>query len=206
MKQLWELYRTFFVAGMFTFGGGYAMLPIIQKIVVEEKNWATDEEIADYYAIGQCTPGIIAVNTSTFVGEKVAGIAGGITATLGFASPSVIVVTLIAMFFQNFAQYEAVQNAFECVRICVCVLVLQAVIKIAGSGVRGVFAALIFLAVLIVSIFTDVQPFVLVLASAVLGIAYKSAEYRFKIKNNTGKEKNGTVSQESGDMEGGEGL
>ena len=88
MKLLLDLFLTFAKMGAVTFGGGYAMLPILQREVVEKRKWATDEEIMDYYAIGQCTPGIIAVNTATFVGEKVKGIAGGIVATLGVVFPS----------------------------------------------------------------------------------------------------------------------
>ena len=88
MKELWSLFLTFAKVGVMTFGGGYAMLPILQREVVENKGWATDEELTDYFAIGQCTPGVIAVNTATFIGQKRAGIAGGIVATLGVVFPS----------------------------------------------------------------------------------------------------------------------
>ena len=91
MTSLWELYITFFKVGIMTFGGGYAMLPILQREVVENKGWATEAELADYYAIGQCTPGVIAVNTATFIGQKTKGVAGGIIATLGVVSPSLLI-------------------------------------------------------------------------------------------------------------------
>ena len=92
LKDLWELFYTFAKVGVMTFGGGYAMLPILQREVVEKKGWATDEELTDYFAIGQCTPGVIAVNTATFVGQKHAGVAGGIVATLGVVFPSLIII------------------------------------------------------------------------------------------------------------------
>ena len=119
MNKLLDLFFTFARIGGLTFGGGYAMLPMLQKEVVEKRKWATEEEIMDYYAIGQCTPGIIAVNTATFVGQSTAGIAGGIFATLGVVFPSLIIITLIAAFLQNFAELAVVQYAFSGIRVCV---------------------------------------------------------------------------------------
>ena len=95
MKTLWELFSTWFKMGAFTFGGGYAMLPMIQREVIEKHHWVTEDDIMDYYAIGQVTPGIIAVNTATFVGYDVAGIIGGIVATLGVITPSLIIISII---------------------------------------------------------------------------------------------------------------
>ena len=95
MKALWSLFLTFAKVGVMTFGGGYAMLPILQREVVENKGWATDEELTDYFAIGQCTPGVIAVNTATFIGRKYRGIPGGILTTLGVVSPSVIIISVM---------------------------------------------------------------------------------------------------------------
>ena len=96
MNVLIHLFMAFARIGAFTFGGGYAMLPMLQKEVVEKYHWATEDEIMDYYAIGQCTPGIIAVNTATFVGYKTAGIPGADLATLGMITPSIIIITVIA--------------------------------------------------------------------------------------------------------------
>ena len=110
MNPYLDLYLTFARIGVCTFGGGYAMLPILQREVVENRHWATEDELMDYYAIGQCTPGIIAVNTATFVGQKTAGIAGGIIATLGVVFPSLIIITIIAAFIQNFSDLAIVQN------------------------------------------------------------------------------------------------
>lgn len=102
MKDYLELFLTFAKIGVTTFGGGYAMLPILQREVVEDKKWVSNEEIVDYFAIGQCTPGIIAVNVATFVGKKRKGIAGGILATLGVVFPSLIIITVIAAVISNF--------------------------------------------------------------------------------------------------------
>ena len=119
MKELLNLFLLFAKIGATTFGGGYAMLPIIEREIVDKRHWATIEELMDYYAIGQCTPGIIAINTATFIGEKRRGITGGIIATLGFVTPALIVITVIAAVLQNFAEYAAVQNAFAGIRVCV---------------------------------------------------------------------------------------
>ena len=112
MNQYADLFLTFARIGGLTFGGGYAMLPMLQREVVEKRGWATEEELMNYYAIGQCTPGIIAVNTATFVGQKTAGILGGIIATLGVAFPSLVIICIITAFIQNFAELAVVQNAF----------------------------------------------------------------------------------------------
>ena len=116
MHELWELFYTFAVVGITTFGGGYAMLPALQREVVEKRGWATDEEVMDWYAIGQCTPGVIAVNTATFVGQKRRGTLGGIVATLGIVFPSLVIITIIAAFIQGFADLPAVRNAFGGIR------------------------------------------------------------------------------------------
>ena len=103
MASLWQLFSVFARKGAVTFGGGYAMLPILQAEVVNKYHWATDEELADYYAVGQCTPGVIAVNTATFIGMKLRGVAGALAATLGVIFPSMVIITTIAAFLSNFA-------------------------------------------------------------------------------------------------------
>ena len=129
MKELADLFLSFCRIGGFTFGGGYAMLPMIQKEIVEQRKWATEEEVMDYFAIGQCTPGVIAVNTATFIGYKRKGILGGIAATAGVVFPSIIIVTIIAAFLNNFAEIVVVQNALGAIRTVVGVLILNAVIR-----------------------------------------------------------------------------
>ena len=153
LKQLGGLFITFAVVGVTTFGGGYAMLPALQREVVEKRRWATDEEVMDWYAIGQCTPGVIAVNTATFVGQKLTGVLGGIFATLGVVFPSLVIITIIAAFIQNFAHLPAVQSAFAGIRVCVCVLILNAVVKLWKKSVIDWKTLLIFIAVFACSVF-----------------------------------------------------
>ena len=129
-KILWELFITIAKVGVMTFGGGYAMLPILQREVVENKGWATDEELTDYFAIGQCTPGVIAVNTATFIGKKYQGTVGGIVATLGVVFPSVIIISLLAGVIEFYSGIAWIKNAFAGIRVCVCVLIFNAVLKL----------------------------------------------------------------------------
>lgn len=170
MKDLISLFLIFARIGGFTFGGGYAMLPMLKKEVVENKGWATEEELLDYYAIGQCTPGIIAVNTATFVGYKVKGVIGGIFATLGVVAPSVVIITIIALFLQNFADIPIVKHAFTGVRVCVCMLILDATISLGKKSVKNIYALVIFAAVAIVSFFTDISPIIIVIVAGVVGV------------------------------------
>ena len=128
MKVLVQLYWAWFKMGLFTFGGGYAMLPMIQQEVIEKYKWATEDEIMEYYAIGQCTPGIIAVNTATFVGYYQKGVLGAIAATLGVISPSFIIIGIIASLISNFAEIEVVQHALKGINVAVCVLMFTAIV------------------------------------------------------------------------------
>lgn len=180
MKELWKLFYTFATVGVTTFGGGYAMLPALQREVVEKRGWATEEEVMDWYAIGQCTPGVIAVNTATFVGQKQKGVLGGIAATLGVVFPSLVIITIIAAFIRNFADLPAVQNAFAGIRACVCVLILNAVVKLWKKSVVDWKAFLIFAVVFLGSVFFDLSPVLYVLAAALAGVVIKSLEARAK--------------------------
>ena len=180
MKELWDLFWTFARMGVMTFGGGYAMLPILQREVVESKRWATEEEIMDYYAIGQCTPGIIAVNTATFIGQKKRGIAGGIAATLGLVFPSVVIISILAGLITNFSHLVWVQNAFAGIQVCVCVLIFNAVMKLLKKSVVDQRTAAIFAVVLVGSVFLDLSPAWFVIAAAVAGILLKNLEVKGK--------------------------
>ena len=170
MKDLWELYISWFKMGLFTFGGGYAMLPMIQRDVVEKKKWATEDEIMDYYAIGQCTPGIIAVNTATFVGYKIKGIAGGIIATLGVVSPSLIIITIIAAFLTNFQDIAIVQQALSGIRISVCILMSVSIYKLAKKSVTNIFGITLCVLAFVMSYFTSVSTVLLVVVAGICGI------------------------------------
>jgi len=170
--SLFDLYVTFAKIGVMTFGGGYAMIPIMERELVDSKKWVTSEEILDYFAVGQCTPGIIAVNTATFIGKKLAGNIGGIIATLGVVLPSLIIITAIAGLLTAFSDYPAVQSAFVGIRVCVCVLVLNAVIKLWKGAVKDKAALLIFLVVFGLSLFFDISPIIFVILSAICGIVF----------------------------------
>ncbi len=168
-----DLFLTFAKVGVCTFGGGYAMLPILQREVVEKKGWATDEELTDYYAIGQCTPGVIAVNTATFIGHKLKGIPGGILTTLGVVFPSIVIITVIAAFLRNFADNPLVIHAFGGIRACVCVLIFNAVLKLRKSTVIDLPTAIIFFAVFLLSAVLGLSPALLVLVCGVIGLSLK---------------------------------
>lgn len=172
MKQLINLFFVFARIGGFTFGGGYAMLPMIQKEIVESKKWATEEEIMNYYAVGQCTPGVIAVNTATFIGYKLRGVWGAIFATLGVIFPSVVIITIIAAFISNFAHISAVQNALAGINVVVSVLVLNAVITLWKKGIKNLFGIIIFLVAFAVSVFTNLSPIYTIVVSIICGILY----------------------------------
>lgn len=169
LKRLLNLFLVFAQIGATTFGGGYAMLPILQREIVEKRGWAKEEELMDYYAIGQCTPGIIAVNTATFIGYKLYGIPGGIIATLGVVFPSVIIITMIALLLVNFASLPAVKHAFNGIRACVTVLIFDSVIKLGKKSLKDNICLIIFFTVLALSMFTDISTVLLIVLAGVAG-------------------------------------
>lgn len=164
-----DLFVTFAKVGVCTFGGGYAMLPILQREVVEKKGWATDEELSDYYAIGQCTPGIIAVNTATFIGHKYKGIPGGILTTLGVIFPSIVIISVIAAFLSNFADIPVVRHALNGVNACVVALIANSVIKLGKSSIKDHVTAGIFLAALVLAFFFGLSPVIIVVCAGLAG-------------------------------------
>lgn len=174
--ELWELFWTFARMGVMTFGGGMAMLPILQREVVDSKGWATEEELTDYYAIGQCTPGIIAVNTATFIGQKYSGAAGGVAATLGVVFPSLLIISILAGLISNFADLSWVRNAFAGIQVCVCVLILNAVLKLRKKSVVDKRTAVIFVLVLLGGVFLKVSPVWFVVGAAAAGVVLKNLE------------------------------
>jgi len=171
MSVLWKLFAAFARIGALTFGGGYAMIPMLEREVVNRHHWATEEELMDYYAVGQCTPGVIAVNVATFVGYKIAGNLGGVIATLGVVTPSLLIILLIASVLQNFADVPAVKSAFAGIRVCVSVLIFNAVLKLWKKAVVDKAALVLFLLVFLLSLFTDLSPVVFVVVCAAAGIA-----------------------------------
>ncbi|MBQ9661737.1 MAG: chromate transporter [Oscillospiraceae bacterium] len=168
--KLLTLFLSFAKVGVMTFGGGYAMIPILEREIVDKHGWASSEELMDYYAVGQCTPGVIAVNTATFIGYKVGGGVGGVVATMGVIFPSLIIIMLIAGILTNFAEIPAVKSAFSAIRVCVCVLIFNSVLKLWKGAIKDKAAVVLFAIVFGISLFFDVSPIVFVVFCAAAGI------------------------------------
>ena len=169
----WDLFATFAKIGAFTFGGGYAMLPMIQAEVVSKKHWATDEDILDYFAVGQCTPGVIAVNTASFVGYYRKGIPGCIAATLGVIFPSLVIILIIASLLTSFASYPLVQHALGGIRIAVAVLIVQAVYKMGKTGIKDGFGWVMAAGAVLRAGFSSAPTIVIGLLAAAAGVGYQ---------------------------------
>ena len=180
MNSCLDLFLTFARVGVMTFGGGYAMIPILEKELVDNKHWVDNDELLDYYAVGQCTPGIIAVNTATFVGRKIAGFWGGICATVGVIFPSLVIIVLIAALLTNFADLPAVKSAFAGIRVCVCVLIFNSVVKLWKNAVKDKAALVLFAAVFLLSVFFDISPVIFVVFCAAAGIILTNLGVRGK--------------------------
>ena len=192
MNQYLDLFLTFAKVGVCTFGGGYAMLPIMQRELAENKGWTTEDQLADYYAVGQCTPGVIAVNTATFVGSSQAGVVGGVVATLGLVFPSIVIILVIAAFLQNFMHIQWVVHAFNGVRAGVVALILTSVIKLFKGAVVDWPTRIIYIVVLILSVCGSflplpagalgavldfvLSPVVLVVVAGVAGLCIRAAK------------------------------
>lgn len=172
MKELLDLYVSFFKIGILTFGGGMAMLPMLNSELVEKRKWVTEEEILDYFAIGQCTPGIIAVNTATFVGYKKRKALGGLMTTLGVISPSIIIITIVAAFLGNISDNVYVQKALWGIRVAACALILEGILKIGKKGIKDTFGVIIFLLALLSVLFLGAKSVIIVISSIIIGIVY----------------------------------
>lgn len=177
MKDLLELFFVFMKIGSVAFGGGYAMLPILQKEFVEKRHWVNDQELVDYFAVGQCTPGVIAVNVSTFIGHKRKGVIGGIVATLGFVVIPIILLLVIAAFLNHFSEYSLVKNAFAGIRVVVCILILNAIERLWKKSIVNKKALVLFGIIFLLTIFTSISPAILVICAAIVGmIIYQVGE------------------------------
>ena len=191
MKELWELYWTYLKIGCVNFGGGYAMLPLLERELADKRGWTTLEELRDYFSVGQCTPGVIALNVSTFIGQKRKGVAGAFAAAAGFLTGPIIIILIIAAFLRNFAELEVVQHAFAGIRVCVCVLILQAVLRLWKTSVVDPFTLVLYLVIFSLSAFSGLLPVkipaaVLVILAGVTGLTVSILKNR---KN--GEEKEG---------------
>ena len=170
IKECLILFWTMFKIGVCTFGGGYAMIVIIQRELGEKKKWIEEEELLDYLAISQITPGVIAVNISTFVGNKRRGVPGAIAATLGVVTPSLIIITVIAAVLTNFADNEYVKHAFAGIRICVCALIINAAIGLIKKSLIDPLTIIVYICVFIVAAFTNFKTVFIILCIIALSI------------------------------------
>ena len=171
MKELLDIFLTFFKMGAVTFGGGYAMLPILQREIVVKRNWVSNEDIIDYYALSQGLPGIIAINVSVFIGRMRRGILGGVAAALGVVSPCILIITFIAAFLTNFQNNPYVRNAFGGISVCVAALILDAVIGLWKKGVCNALGIALCVTVFLLMELTAISPIFIIASSAVIGIA-----------------------------------
>ncbi|MHC6204266.1 chromate transporter [Breznakiellaceae bacterium SP9] len=169
MKKLIEIVLAFLKIGAVTFGGGYAMLPVLERELIKKKGWVTMEEVMDYYTIAQITPGIIAINVSTFIGFRQKGVAGAILATLCFALPGVTIITLVALFIAGFADMELVQHAFVGIRVAVGALVLDTVIKLLKGVFKDSKAVIIFALALGFSAALSASPVLIIACAGIAG-------------------------------------
>ena len=174
LKDFGEIYWKFFKMGAVTFGGGYAMLPILRREVVEKSGWMQEEEILDYYALSQALPGIIAINTGTFIGYHHKKTIGAVAAALGVVSPSIIIITVIAMFLSGFKDNMYVRHALAAISVCVVALILDAVIGMWKKGVKNKWGLGLFLLALTVSMFTGLSPVLVVIFAAAAGLVIKA--------------------------------
>ena len=170
LEELFELYVTFFKIGAVTFGGGYAMLPILERELVAKKKWATSEDLLDYYAISQVTPGVIAVNVSTFIGFRRRKIPGGIFATMGVVTPSVIIISVIAMFISNFEEIVWVQKMLSGINVAVAALLTYAVFNFARKSIKKWWGAIFYVLAFAAIYFLKLPSVVVIVSAAVFGI------------------------------------
>ena len=172
LKKLLSLFLTFAKIGGITFGGGLTMLPLLTREIVQKKKWSTEEELLDYYAVGQCTPGIIAVNTATFIGYYQAGVLGGIFATLGMVAPSIVIITVVASVLQSFMDYPIVASALTGINAIVCALLAHTVITLGRKSLVNVISVVLFIIGLVACFVFEVTPILLVVFGGIVGVVY----------------------------------
>ena len=171
MKKLWQIFASFFKIGAFTFGGGYAMIPLIQHEAVEKRKWVTDEDILDIVAIAESTPGPIAINSATFVGYRAAGVVGSVCATLGVVIPSFVVILALSFVLAQFQDVQAVKYAFNGIRVGVLALLIKALWSMYKKSPKGWVAYVIMGASLLLTAVFSVNVIFVIIGCAVFGIA-----------------------------------
>lgn len=169
MRELLTMYWAFFCIGGLTFGGGYAMLPMLTRVTVKKHGWTTEEELLDYFAVGQCIPGIIAVNTAIFIGYKKRGIPGGLVSALGVITPSVIIIILVAMVLEKLMHLPFILQAFAGIRLAVGALIVTTIIKLCKSSTRNLVQVLLCAAAFVMVAVLDGSPVIVVIGAALAG-------------------------------------
>ena len=171
MKELFDIFFAFIVIGASMFGGGYAIVPVLERELIKKRGWITLDDVMDYYTVAQITPGLIAVNVATFVGYRRKGVLGGIIATIALILPGAILMIIIAFFFKRFTGHETVRHAFTGIRLAVCALVLDTVIKLI-KGVKNYKGVIVLLAAFLLSTVLGLSPVLIILAAGVAGFLF----------------------------------
>ena len=164
-----DLFFTFARIGLFTFGGGLAMMPMMQKELVDKKKWITEEDLIDYYAVGQSTPGIIAVNVATFVGHRQFGVVGAIFATLGIISPSIVIIMLLAGGINSISEYPKVQAALKGINVAVAALLTSVIVKFARKTIKNIWNVVFMLIAFVCIAVFKVPSYIVILAAILIG-------------------------------------
>ena len=180
LKTLWELFSIFFKIGLCTFGGGIAMLPILERELADKRGWTNSDELLDYFAIGQSTPGIIAVNVATFIGYKRAGVVGGCVATFGMVAPSIIIITLIAKFISNFSEIDWVRRALKGINVAVAAILTSAVYNFSKKSVKNLFGFVLLVISFVLIFVFNVGTVYVIFGSAILGVILAGFRGDFK--------------------------
>ncbi|HHV17971.1 MAG TPA: chromate transporter [Thermoanaerobacterales bacterium] len=189
LKLLLEIFTVFFKIGSFTFGGGFAMIPLIEKEVVENKKWVAEEEVVDVFAVAQSMPGAIAINSATFIGYKISGKIGAIIATTGVVLPSFLIITLIAIFFSRFQDAVVVKSVFSGIRPAIVGLISTAAIKVAKASIVDKTGIMLAILSIVLVVILDIQAVFIILGGAAVGLTVYCLfpEKTAKILSNGGK-------------------
>lgn len=172
LKTVWVLFSTFFKIGAFTFGGGYAMIPLIEKEISEKRKWISGEDILDIFAIAESTPGPIAINTATFIGYKIGGFLGSFGATFGVVLPSFVIISIISLVLKEFGSYTVVQYAFNGIRAGVLALLIKALYTMYKKCPKGLFSYILMAAAFVVAAFVDINVIFIIIGCGVAGFLH----------------------------------
>ena len=182
MRELAKLFCLFFKIGLFTFGGGYAMLPLLKAEVVAKRRFMSEEELLDLYSIVQCTPGIISINVATFIGYQQKGVLGAIAATAGIVMPSLIIITLVASILQKFMDNRYVAYAFAGIRICVAALIADIIYDLAKKNIKDYMAAAVFIGALVLLVGGGLSAVMVVFIAGAWSLGWGEIKRRIKKK------------------------